>query len=171
MLKSEIRRIREDRILSQLDKGGIMTVEQLRKVTDLGVGGRANALRVLREMERSGLVVSKHVGVKLFSSDLRSRFGFREHTLMRNDFLIDRGWFELCKVEVPIRKGGEVVLRADAGVFMQGEWLFIEIDRRQTRRANLAKFDIYKDLGLKFVVVCRNRHKYFPEWVKTIEIG
>lgn len=168
LIKSEIRRRREDRIVTQLDKLGVATVEQLRAVTDLGRGGRANALRVLREMERDGFIVSKHVGVKLFSSDLRSRFGFWEHILMRNDFLIDRGWFEFARMEVPIRKGDEVVLRADAGIFLNGKWKFIEIDRRQSRRANIQKIEKYKELNLDVVFVCYEERKGHFEGMSTI---
>jgi len=156
MLKSEIRRRRELEIISKLDKGGIMTIDQLRAIDagGLGAGGRHNALRVLREMEDSGMVASKRVGMKLFSSDIRSRFGFWEHTLMRNDFLIERDWFDICRMEIPIRVGGEIVLRADAGVFLNGEWLFIEVDRRQSRKANIQKIEKYKELKLNFMVVC-----------------
>ena len=63
MRKSELRKIREEQILSTLAKGRIMTAAQLRAVGAGGLdkGGQRNALRVLAEMERDGLVKAAEI--------------------------------------------------------------------------------------------------------------
>lgn len=158
-------------IISKLEKGKILTAEQLLRMDAGGLrsggGGKKNVLRVMREMEADGLVSSKRVGTKLFG-EVGSRFGFWEHTLMRNDFLIDKGWFDVCQMEMPIRRngGGGVVVRCDAGVNIMGQWHFIEVDRRQEKRANIQKIEKYKELedgGVDFElwIICYSERKRF----------
>lgn len=163
MLVSERRKRRELDITSKLAKGRIMTGQQLWEVDAGGLrsgGGKVrNCMRVLREMEREGKVFSKRMNVKLFSLD--NKFGFWEHQLMLNDFLISRGWFDLCRMEVPIKRDGEIVLRADAGIFLNGEWFMIEVDRTQKKKVNLEKIGKYKELDIKFGVVCYPEREAF----------
>lgn len=90
---------------------------------------------------------------------------------MRNDFLIEKGWFDICRMEIPIKRNGELILRADAGVQIDGKWLFIEVDRRQSKRANMEKVRKYTELGLDFIVVCyKERARHFPNVDKVFEI-
>lgn len=168
MRKSELRKIREERILSTLAKGRIMTAAQLRAVGAGGLdkGGQRNALRVLAEMERDGLVVSKNVGVKLFALP-GSRFGHWEHQLILVDFLIWKGWFKTAEIERPLMKGGEVLIVPDAVIRLVNGIMAIEVDRRQKLRTNREKMEIYKREGIPFCVVCyKERGKYWEGCVK-----
>lgn len=160
--KAELRKKRELEILSKLDKGGIMTIDQLMALGAGGLdkGSRRNALRVLREMEKDGLVTSKNVGRKLFSSDKGSRFGNWEHTLMRNNFLIQRGVFDKCKMEIPVKRNGKVELVADAGWQDERGWILLEVDRKQKLKENRRKIKVYKELGVRFEVVCYKERTY-----------
>lgn len=165
MLVSEKRKRRELEIISKLDKLQIAHVGQLMALNAGGLGeaSRRNALRVLREMERDGYLDSKRIGVKLFrvrGGNDNFHGGMWEHTLLRNDFAIwmGREFFENCRFEVPIRAKGKEILRADIGILQGGEWIFYEIDRRQSKRANIQKIEKYKKLNLDFRVVCY-RHR------------
>lgn len=152
MLKSEIRRVREQEILSKLDKFGILTVDHLRKmnVAGLGKSGRRNCLRILNEMESKGLVRSKKVGMKLFAVNGKG-FGHWEHTLLRNDFLVREGHWRNCKIEVPVKRNGKVELVADAVI--RGD-ICVEVDRMQKRSVNREKVKKYQELGVKVMAVC-----------------
>lgn len=174
MTVSEKRKKRELDIISKLAKGGVMTAEQLRKVNagGLGNGGLRNVHRVLGEMERAGTVVSKRYDRKIYRLKEKGGFGMWEHTLMRNDFLIEKGWFRACRMEVPIKSAdGEIVMKADAGINILGKWNFLEVDRRQDFRANrekIARYEQMLDDGLKFDlwVVCYEERSDFWEEMK-----
>lgn len=157
-------------IIGALDKGGIMTARQLWQldVGGLGSGSVRNCLRVLREMERDGILVSRHVGVKLFSLREKGlKFGFWEHRLLLIDFLIYRDWFDDSMLEVPIRVDGVEVLKADAGVLIDGKWHFIEVDRRQKLKANKEKIKRYRGLNnVNLWVVCDDVRVNF--WKKEL---
>lgn len=75
---------------------------------------------------------------------------------MRNDFLISKGWFASSRMEIPIRSRGNIVLRADAGVLIEGEWLLIEVDRKRKKKDNIQKIEKYKELNVlgQLLVVC-----------------
>lgn len=151
-----------------MGKFGVMSSHQVWRsgVAGLRGGGVRNTLRVLREMELDGLVVSERYACKVWAVG-GGGFGHWEHALVRNDFLLWKGWLWDCDIEVPVRKGGEVVLVADAAVRLNGDWLFIEVDRRQKKKANLEKVRTYGSLGVKFCVVCyRSRGGHFPGCVK-----
>lgn len=165
MQKSELRKRRELEILRVIEKGQIMTAAQLRKlnVGRLGESSYRNTLRVLREMENDGHLMSKHVGMKLFSVNDGGRFGFWEHVLVRNDFLIWKGWFHSAFVERPLIVDDVEICRPDAIVVVNGEPLCIEVDRRQKKRTNIQKMEKYLEHNVKVGVVgYRTRLKEWP---------
>ena len=163
MIVSERRKLRELEITSKLAELRCATAKQLVRmgVGGLGRGGVRNALRVLGEMERDGLLVSRRVGVKLFS--VGGSFGHWEHSLWRNEFIIHVwGGLEGVRIEVPIKVGGVERLRADAGRFLGGKWTFLEVDRTGKPAEIRAKVRGYRELGLDLVVFCpKIRGKYW----------
>lgn len=166
--KTELRRLRELEILTQLAKFGILTVSQMQglNVAGFGSSGRRNVLRVLREMEEDGHIVSKHVGKKLFAMP-GSRFGLWEHRELLVDFLLWKGWADNCHVERPIMHNGVEVIRPDAVVTTSNGLLCIEVDRRQKLSVNKQKVLTYKELGLRMIAVCyRGRGHHFEGCVR-----
>lgn len=166
MTVSEIRKLRELEITSKLAEMGVATASQLRrlKVGGLERGGDRNALRVLGQMEKDGFLESRRYGVKVFGVR-GGGFGFWEHHLWRNEFLIWKGWGlkgQEIRFEVPIKVRGVEVLRADVGRLEDGLWTFLEVDRTQKPGGIREKVARYKELGLKLVVFCpKIRGKYW----------
>lgn len=151
-----------------MEKFGILTVDQMRKMNVGGFGesGRRNALRVLGEMEAYGLIISKHVGKKLFALP-GSRFGFWEHKEILVNYLIWKGYWKECRIEYPLMDGKKEIIRPDAIVGDPKDFTCIEVDRRQSKQANLQKIKIYEEYGIKFKVVCyRSRAGHFPGCVR-----
>ena len=160
MLRSEVRKEREAKILSKLDKLGISSTYELIKLDagGLGRGGRRNALRVLNEMEIKGLVDYTRKEFKLFCVKGRG-FGHWEHRMMMNKFLIKKGLFYKAHIE-PTVTINKIEFRPDFIVPIHPEpqtpkdYIFYEVDRRQKKKANMEKIKRYKEFGLKFEVVC-----------------
>lgn len=166
--KTEMRRIRENQILSQLDKFGVMTVDHFQKMNIAGFGssGKRNVLRVLGEMEKDGLIYSKHVGKKLFSTS--RNFGYWEHRLLLIDFIVFKGYWKNCHIERPLMSKGVEVIKPDCIITEGDRMLCIEVDRRQKKVTNLQKVKRYKELGLQLVVVCyKDRSDHFPNCSKV----
>ncbi|QBP06973.1 hypothetical protein [Virgibacillus phage Mimir87] len=166
MLKSEIRKEREARILSRLNKLGVSSVWELMRLNagGLGEGGRRNALRVLNEMEEKELVISMRKEIKIYCVTGRG-FGHWEHRMMMNKFLIKKGLFDKAIIEPKI-KINDIEFRPDFMIPMipdpknANDWLFYEVDRKQKKKANLEKIKRYRDFGLKFEVVCSPERSY-----------
>lgn len=160
MLKSEIRKEREARILSRLNKLGVASVWELMRlnVGGLGESGRRNALRVLNEMEEKGLVDSVRKEIKIFCVKDRG-FGHWEHRMMMNKFLIKKGLFDKAKIEPNIKINGidfrpDFIIPRTPNPKEANDWLYFEVDRKQKKKANLEKIQRYREFGLKFEVVC-----------------
>lgn len=165
MLRSEIRKQREAKILSQLAKLGISSVYELMKLNagNLGHGGRMNALRVLNEMENKGLVDSVQKERKLFCVKGRG-FGHWEHRLMMNKFLIKKGLLHKAKIEPTITLNG-IKFRPDFVIPIKNDptkptdYIYYEVDNRQKKKVNMDKIERYKKLNLRFEVVCTAERK------------
>lgn len=173
MTVSQKRRIRETEILGVLAKGGIMTAEQLWKLNVSGFrsGSVRNVHRVLREMENNREIISKRVDRKLYALP-GSRFGFWEHRLALIDFLIKKKWFDIAQLEIPVKKNGEVILKADAGVNIMGKWHFVEVDRRQKLKENRCKVRRYSEIDIEYelwVVCFRERESFWRAHGVNIE--
>src|SRR5699024_5477684 len=160
MLKSEIRKEREARILSKLNKLGVASVWELMRLNagGLGEGGRRNALRVLNEMEEKQLVSSMRKEFKIYCIYGRG-FGHWEHRLMMNKFLIKKHLFDKAVIEPKIKINGtdfrpDFIIPKKSEPQTANDWLFFEVDRRQKKKANIEKIKRYKEFGLKFEVVC-----------------
>lgn len=160
MLKSEIRKEREARILSKLNKLGVASVWELMRLNagGLGEGGRRNALRVLNEMEEKQLVSSMRKEFKIYCIYGRG-FGHWEHRLMMNKFLIKKHLFDKAVIEPKIKINGtdfrpDFIIPKKSEPQTANDWLFFEVDRKQKKKANIEKIKRYKEFGLKFEVVC-----------------
>lgn len=160
MLKSEIRKEREAKILSRLNKLGVSGVWELMtlNVSGLGEGGRRNALRILNEMEEKGLVDSTRKEIKIYCVKGRG-FGHWEHRMMMNKFLIKKGIFDKAKIEPTVTINGkefrpDFMIPRKHDAKSAADYVYYEVDRRQKKKANLEKMQRYKELGLRFEVVC-----------------
>ena len=160
MLKSEIRKSREAKILSRLNKLGVASVWELIRLNagGLGNGGRRNAFRVLNEMEQKGLVDSMRKEIKLFCVKGRG-FGHWEHRIMMNRFLIKKGLFDKAIIEPNIKINGmefrpDFIIPCVPNPETAADYIYYEVDRKQKKKANLEKVQRYKDLKLKFEVIC-----------------
>ncbi len=160
MLKSEIRKEREARILSRLNKLGVSSVWELMRLNAGGLaeGGRRNALRVLNEMEEKELVASMRKEIKIYCVTGRG-FGHWEHRMMMNKFLIKKGLFDKAIIEPKI-KINDIEFRPDFIIAKTPDpktatdYVYFEVDRKQKKKANLEKIERYKKFGLKFEVIC-----------------
>ena len=166
MLKSEIRKAREAKILSRLNKLGVASVWELMRLNagGLGNGGRRNALRVLNEMEQKGLVDSMRKELKLFCIKDRG-FGHWEHRLMMNRFLIKKGLFDKAIIEPNIKINGiefrpDFIIPKVHDAKSATDYIYFEVDRRQKKKANLEKIQRYKEYKLKFEIVCTPERAY-----------
>ncbi|APC48943.1 hypothetical protein BME96_12395 [Virgibacillus halodenitrificans] len=160
MLKSEIRKEREARILSRLNKLGVASAWELMRLNagGLGEGGRRNALRILNEMTEKGLLECSRKEIKIFCVAGRG-FGHWEHRMMMNKFLIIRGLFDKAKIEPTVTINGKE-FRPDFMVprvsdpKTANDYVYYEVDRKQKKKANLEKIQRYKELGLRFEIIC-----------------
>src|SRR5690625_856923 len=118
------------------------------------LGSDRNARRILYEMEKDRLIDSVRHGCKVYfntrkGSDLIGRSNPRlkrsevEHSLLRNDAYALLGYPRNWRKEVPIKKNGELFVRADAVYSKDGRIYFVEIDNRATMQTNIAKIKRY----------------------------
>lgn len=128
------------------------TSEQINGIERLG--SDRNVRRILYEMEKDKLVDSIRLGCKVYfntrkGSDLIGRSNPRlkrsevEHSLLRNDAYALLGYPRNWRKEVPIKKNGELFVRADAVYSKDGRIYFVEIDNRATMQTNIAKIKRY----------------------------
>lgn len=160
MLKHQQRMLREERIISTLDKLEFANRRQLQIINDLG--GDRNANRILSEMERDKSIKSIRTEQKIYYVGNRGKEkvgsnkqtkdkGQVIHTLMRNDMYIHLGMPKDWSPEQPIDfevEGEMNTLIIDAVFTYKGEYQFVEIDNTQTMRTNKNKIDKYKDLSM-----------------------
>lgn len=166
MLKSKIRKLREQEIISLLNKLRVVDVEMIQNVnvSNLGNTSRRNVLRVLNEMVKDGLLDTIRSEVKLYSVKGRG-FGHLEHTLMMNRFLIKNGLFHKARIEPKIKINDiefipDFIVPKVDNPKNQYDWVFYEVDRKQKKRANILKIERYKEMGLTFEVVCSPERNY-----------
>jgi len=154
--QQKTREMREERILLRLADFNFATRKQLQIAESLG--GDRNAQRILRRMEkdRTLSVMRREQKIYYLSNRGKERIGSNqsklernkiEHTLMRNDLFIKLGMPPRWKKEVPIMKGSEILLIADAVYKNGSEYHFVEIDNAQTMRTNYDKIKKYKELS------------------------
>lgn len=166
MRKSELRRIREGKIISSLNKLGVADIRLIKRlnISNLGITSDRNVLRVMNRMVDDGLLDSVRKEIKLYAIKGRG-FGHYEHRMMMNEFLVYKGLFYKAKIEPKIKLGGDIfkpdfiVPRVDNPKNEQ-DWTFYEVDRRQKKKANMLKIERYKRLGLHFEVVCKPERNY-----------
>lgn len=166
MRKSEKRKIREQKIISSLNKLGVADVEIIKRLNIDGLGNTSdrNVLRVLNRMVDDGLLDTKRKEVKLFTIHGRG-FGNYEHRLMMNRFLVRKGLFYKARIEPKIKIGSEVfqpdfIVPFKNGILKPEDFIYYEVDRKQKKKANLQKIERYKRLGLKFEVICTSDRSY-----------
>lgn len=160
MLKSEIRKKREQEIILSLNKLGIMTCDMFMKlnISGLGESSKRNTLRVLNRMVKDGFLDEKRKDVKMFVVKGRG-FGYYEHDLMRNKFIINKGMYKRVRIEPNIKIGNDQ-FRPDFiypivnNAKTEKDWCFYEVDRTQKMKVNYEKIERYKRLGLRFEVIC-----------------
>lgn len=155
MIQQEKRQMREEKILSRLDKLTYATRKQLQITENLG--GDRNAHRILHEMEQDKTILSTRMEYKIYylSNRGKNRIGSKQaelkkswikHTLMRNDLYILLGMPIDWKKETPIKWPDNKII-PDAMYKKNGEFQFIEIDNTQTMQTNIDKLKKYKQLN------------------------
>lgn len=143
---------RQERVLSTLADLTYATSDQINGIERLG--SDRNARRILYEMEKDKLVDSIRLGCKVYfntrkGSDLIGRNNPRlkrseiEHSLLRNDAYALLGYPRNWRKEVPIKKNGELYVKADAAYSKDGRIYFVEVDNRATMQTNIAKIKRY----------------------------
>lgn len=158
---------KQEQILLSLNSLNFATRIQLQKIEDLK--GDRNAHRILFEMEKDKLInsvrhdkkiyyLSSRGGERIGTSYIRLKRNQIEHNLMRNDLYIKLNMPESWKKEAPIVINGDVVLISDARFKSQGQHHFVEVDNKQSMRANYDKIKKYKEV---FKMIYR-QHKYHP---------
>lgn len=176
MIQQEKRRIREEKILSRLDKLNFATKNQLQYLEKLG--GDRNAYRILREMERDKLLTAVRYEKKIYylTNRGKERVGSTKgklkrenitHTLMRNDLYIKLNTPKDWRTEVPITFNDETLI-PDAMYENQGILTFVEIDNVQTMKTNCEKIKKYKELSR--VIFHKKRHHPVLIWYSLSEI-
>lgn len=157
MLQKAKRKLREERILLQLDDFGYATREQLQLACSLG--GDRNAMRILSEMESAKLIGSYREECKVYFVTNRGygRIGSTKqatkgrtspHTLMRNDVFLRLGMPKGWRKEVTLDYSeGRIV--CDAMYEEGGKCVFVEIDHTQGMRNNYEKIDHYRQLAVE----------------------
>lgn len=166
MRKSEIRRQREQEIISSLNKLGIADVEIVKRlnISNLGETSDRNVLRVLNKMVDDGLLDCMRKDIKLFTIKGKG-FGHYEHRLLMNRFLVRKGLFHKARIEPKIKIGNDsfqpdFIVPMKDGILTAKDYIYYEVDRRQKRKANMLKIDRYNRLGLKFEIVCPSDRTY-----------
>ncbi|MFD1018664.1 replication-relaxation family protein [Thalassobacillus hwangdonensis] len=158
LTKQEKRILREEAIISKLDKLGFANRRQLQVLEDLG--GDRNAHRILSEMESDRLLLSYRKEYKVYyvSTRGKERIGstkatpsrtLMDHTLMRTDLYIELGQPADWRTEVPVNFGyddKQYNLVPDAMYMQNGVYTFVEIDNTQTMRTNKDKIGVYAKL-------------------------
>lgn len=176
MIQQEKRRIREEKILSRLDKLNFATKNQLQYLEKLG--GDRNAYRILREMEKDKLLTAVRYEKKIYylTNRGKERVGSTKgklkrenitHTLMRNDLYIKLNTPKDWRTEVPITFNDETLI-PDAMYENQGILTFVEIDNVQTMKTNCEKIKKYKELSR--VIFHKKRHHPVLIWYSLSEI-
>lgn len=156
MIQQKKKERREERILLRLDELNYATRKQLQIIE--GLGGDRNAHRILYRMEKDRSISSIRKEQKIYylSNRGKERIGSNQdrlkrnkikHTLMRNDLFIKLEMPETWKKEVPVKKGNDVLLIADAMFKRDGRFYFVEVDNVQTMRTNYDKIKKYKELS------------------------
>lgn len=158
---------RYEQILLRLSDLTYSTSDQLRIINNLG--SNRNARKTLYEMEQERYIKSVLYKKKIYyvsnkGSDFIGKGNTRlnrseiDHVLMRNDLYIKLNMPKSWKKEAPIIINGDVVLISDARYKSQGRHHFVEVDNKQSMRANYDKIKKYKEV---FKMIFR-QYKYHP---------
>lgn len=158
---------KQEKILLSLGRLNFATRDQLQKIEDLK--GDRNAHRILFEMEKDKLInsvrydkkiyyLSSRGGERIGTSNIRLKRNQIKHNLMRNDLYIKLNTPESWQKEAPVIINGKTVLISDARYKNQGKYVFVEIDNKQSMRANYDKIKKYKEV---FKMMFR-QYKYHP---------
>ncbi len=155
------KRIRQEQILSSLDKLGFATRSQLQQIHKLGTD--RNALTVLSNMGEY-LHVKRHAernnenvyylnqkGRELIGSEKERKYkNDVEHYLLRNDMYIHYNFPNDFTIEREIAfKSGltQKIIRPDATFQKDNVYHFLEVDRTQSMIENKKKIALYAELS------------------------
>lgn len=150
--------IREEKILTTLERLGFANRKQLQVTNNLG--GIRNANRILKEMERDKLINSVRYEEKIYYVDYKGqgrisnkrqlRKGLILHTLMRNDlyiyFKIPKDWEVERTIDFDYKDESKTII-PDALFTSKGERYFIEVDNTQQMQNNYDKLKSYQQLS------------------------
>lgn len=153
--KVQIKWKRWTQILSSLNRLEYATLKQIQRLHNLK--SYENAYRVLRMMEKEGVITSEKRDKKIYyltqkgkdvvGSDKQTPSKrMIEHTLMRNDLFIYLGcpgdWKTEAKTSTPTL---EII--SDARFSKKGQKYFVEVDREVPMTENRKKIKKYKELN------------------------
>lgn len=154
------------KILSYLNKFGVLDVEMIQRLNIDGLGNttKRNVLRVMDNLEKDGYIKSKRHYVKLFMLTDYT-ITHLDHRLMMNRFIIKNGYAKKAIIEPNVKINGEsfrpdfMIPKVDEPK-LASDWKYFEVDRKQKKKTNMQKIQRYKDYGLQFEVVCGIERTY-----------
>lgn len=175
MNRQLLKTLRQEKILSSLDKLGFASRSQLQKLHDLG--GDRNACRVMADLSEyvnhfrdieNIYYLNKKGAERVGAEKVLTKSQNYTHTLMRNDLYINLNmptqWRNERIIEIP----GKLKIIADAHFTVNGIPYLAEIDNTQDMVNNRKKIENYK----KLKEVWSDKYGKFPTiiWVTKSEV-